>query len=107
MSSPGSPEASTASRPDTGPTPVVDNRNGHGLTEEEQLALVQQLRRQLTAKYRPDVMSQPSPIRLMARMVKEVESLALKQGVSREVLAREVVNRTIGDVNVRLITEKI
>jgi len=53
------------------------------------------------------VESVPSPIRVMARMVKEAEALARKAGVSQQIISREIVNRTIGDVNVRAITEKI
>ena len=43
----------------------------------------------------------------MARMITEVVAEARKAGISPTVMSREIVNRTIGDVNVRLITEKI
>ncbi len=81
--------------------------NGHGLSEEEQIALVRGLRKAAADQYRPDLKTVPSPIRVMARMVRDVQDEALKRGVSKQVLDREVVNRTIGDVNVRWITEKI
>lgn len=77
------------------------------LTEEEQVELIRRLRQEATVRCRHDFKVAASPIRTMARMVKEIQNQALKAGVSPEVLAREVVNRTIGDVNVRLITEKI
>lgn len=81
--------------------------NGYSASAEEQAAIVAEIRRKTVARYRPTVASLPSPIRVMARMVKEVEAEALKAGVSPQVVAKEVVNRTIGDVNVRMITERI
>lgn len=82
--------------------------NGHDpLSEEEQVEYVRRLRRETVARYREVFKSAPSPIRTMARMMNEVQTVARKAGISPEVLRRELVNRTIGDVNVRLITEKI
>ncbi len=77
------------------------------LSEEAQAALVVQLRKDAVARYRPQFKEAASPIRTMARMVNEVQAAARKAGISPQVLAREVVNRTIGDVNVRMITEKV
>jgi aspartate/methionine/tyrosine aminotransferase len=74
---------------------------------EAQADIVCRLRLEAVTRYRPGFKTVASPIRVMARMVREVEAEARKAGVSEEVLAREVVNRTIGDVNVRWITEKI
>ena len=82
--------------------------NGHDpLSEEEQVAFVRQLRREAVARTRELFKSAPSPIRTMARMMNDVQAAARKAGISPDVLARELVNRTIGDVNVRMITEKI
>lgn len=86
-------------------TPVTQDPNP--LTNDEQVALVRSLRKEAVARCRPNFEESSSPIRVMARMVRDVQSEALKAGVSKEVLHREVVNRTIGDVNVRWITEKI
>ncbi|MEO6456925.1 MAG: pyridoxal phosphate-dependent aminotransferase [Chloroflexia bacterium] len=86
---------------------VTDDVNRHSKSEEEQVALVRQLRSDAVTRYRPIFREAPSPIRIMARMVREVEAAALKAGISRQVIDREIVNRSIGDVNVRLITEKI
>jgi len=85
----------------------IPSQPGMPLSEEEQIEIVRGLRKEAVERYRPIFQATASPIRTMARMVKEVETAALKAGVSPRVLAREVVNRTIGDVNVRLITEKI
>ena len=65
------------------------------------------LRVETVEKLRPSFVTMQSPIRAMARMVREVQSVARKAGISPDVLAREVVDRTIGDVNVRYITEEI
>ena len=43
----------------------------------------------------------------MARMVKEATANARKAGISPRLIAQEIVDRTIGDVNVRMITENI
>src|SRR5207248_1338767 len=71
------------------------------------VAVVRGVRKEVAHRCRSTYTSEPSPIRVMARMVREAQEAALKAGVSREVLDREVVNRTIGDVNVRWITENI
>lgn len=89
-------------------TSVSGAQDGTGSSSvEEQTSIAQQLRRDAVARYRPLFMTAPSPIRVMARMVAEVQMAARKAGVSPQVLDREVANRTIGDVNVRMITEKI
>ncbi len=86
---------------------TTSNGNGNRHSVEEQTKLIMALRKKIVEKYRPIFASTASPIRMMARMVKEVQSEALKAGISPEILAHEVINRTIGDVNVRMITEKI
>src|SRR5688500_6322536 len=77
------------------------------MSEEEQSAAVRQMRIDAVTRYRPIFHEAASPIRVMARMVREVEAAALKAGISRSIIDREVINRSIGDVNVRLITEQI
>src|SRR5687768_3543230 len=86
---------------------VKDGTPRQPMTEEEQAEVVRQLRSEAVARYRPIFREAASPIRAMARMVREVEASALKAGISRQVIDREIVNRSIGDVNVRLITEQI
>ena len=75
--------------------------------EKEQIERMVQLRKEAVAKYRPIFETLPEKIRVMARMVREVQMKAREEGISPEIVAQEVANRTIGDVNVRLITEKI
>jgi len=75
------------------------------LSLSEQHAVVQKLRRQLLDRYRPVLQQGAGPIRVMARLVAELESRCREYGVSEEVMRAEIVNRTIGDVNLRLVTE--
>jgi len=75
------------------------------LSLSEQHAYIQQLRRQLLDRYRPVLQQGAGPIRVMARLVAELESRCREHGISEEVMQAEIVNRTIGDVNLRLITE--
>lgn len=77
------------------------------LNEEAQTAFVIELRKATAERYRQIFKVATSPIRIMARMMAEVTAAAREDGISEAVIARELVNRTIGDVNVRLITENI
>jgi aspartate/methionine/tyrosine aminotransferase len=90
----------------TSPTPAQASPNG-ALTEQEQVEYIRQLRRDAVERSRPLFKVSTSPIRTMARMMSDVVAEARKAGISPAVMSRELVNRTIGDVNVRLITEKI
>lgn len=69
--------------------------------EQETLA---GLRRTVCERFRPEVAAGAAPIRVMARMVQEVLGEARKQGLSEQVLASGVVNRTIGDVDLRRVS---
>jgi aspartate/methionine/tyrosine aminotransferase len=90
----------------TAPTPDLVSAGGR-TSEEEQVARVRRLRKEAVVKYRPIFETLAEKIRVMARMVREVQMRAREDGISDEVIASEIANRTIGDVNVRLITEKI
>ena len=72
---------------------------------EEQRALLHQLRRDLIARYRPHLQDGPGPIRVMARIVAELEQECRQRTISQEVITEEIVNRTIGDIDVRQIVE--
>lgn len=65
------------------------------------------LRARVVERVRPLLADSPSPIRAMARMVNEVLAEARQAGIPDAVVARMVVNRTIGDVDVRRITETV
>jgi hypothetical protein len=77
------------------------------LSEQAQVEFVRALRVQTADRYRPMFKTATAPIRVMARMMTEVTAEARRAGISPEVLSRELSNRTIGDVNVRMITENI
>ncbi len=72
---------------------------------QEQRRVLQQLRSELILRYRPHILEGPGPIRVMARIVDELESECRKRHIAEEVMRAEIVNRTIGDVNLRLVTE--
>src|SRR5712692_9031255 len=72
---------------------------------EEQRSILRQLRQQLPIRYRPIIQQGAGPIRVMARMVNELERRCRELNLSEEVIQSEIVNRTIGDVNLRLVTE--
>ena len=72
---------------------------------QEQHDTVRQLRQDLLLSYRPVIQQSPGPIRVMARMVGELEKQCRELNIAEEVLQSEIVNRTIGDVNLRRVTE--
>ncbi len=72
---------------------------------QEQHDTVRQLRQDLLLSYRPVIQQSPGPIRVMARMVGELEKQCRELNIAEEVIQSEIVNRTIGDVNLRRVTE--
>ncbi|MBE3561106.1 MAG: aminotransferase class I/II-fold pyridoxal phosphate-dependent enzyme [Ktedonobacteraceae bacterium] len=91
---------------------IHKNSTGHpipststALSLQEQRATLHQLRSELINHYRPLIMTGPGPIRIMARIVAELEQECRKRRIAEEVIKSEIVNRTIGDVNLRLVTE--
>ncbi len=75
------------------------------LSLQEQYQLLQQLRHELHLRYRPILQQGAGPIRVMARMVTELEQKCREQHISEEVIRNGIVNRTIGDVNLRKVVE--
>lgn len=71
----------------------------------EQYEQVHVFRKELVARYRPQIMQGPGPIRVMARLVAELQQLCREHAIDEEVIQASVVNRTIGDVDLRRITE--
>ena len=71
------------------------------------LERMRRLRAESVAEYRPLVANEPAPIRVQARMVSTLVAAAHQAGIPQDIIEHEVVNRTIGDVNVRLITEVV
>jgi aspartate aminotransferase len=67
-------------------------------------ALLASIRAEVCEQFRVEVRSGAAPIRVMARMVHEVEREALARGIPREVVSAGVVNRTIGDIDLRRVS---
>lgn len=74
-------------------------------TLEEQQSTLKTLRQQLVARYRPIIQQGSGPIRMMARMIAELEHECREYHLDEEVILAGIVNRTIGDVDLRRITE--
>src|SRR5436305_6145612 len=81
------------------------NSSNTSLSIREQHAKLRQLRHQLLPRYRPILQQGAGPIRVMARMVAELERHCRELNISEEVMQAEIVNRTIGDVDLRRVTE--
>jgi len=81
------------------------NSSLSSLSLQEQYQLLQQLRHELHLRYRPILQQGAGPIRVMARMVGELERTCRAQHISDEVIQDGIVNRTIGDVDLRKVVE--
>ena len=82
---------------DSSPTPTT--------SLDTQRAILRQLRSAILQRYRPHIQEGAGPIRVMARVVSELEQECRKLKIEEEIIRSEIVNRTIGDINLRLITE--
>ncbi len=80
--------------------------SAHSPQELEQRQQMAQLRHEATAQYRPLVASGAAPIRVMARMVAELQRQARQLGIPDALVRSEIANRTIGDVDLRAVTEQ-
>jgi len=65
---------------------------------------VAQLREEASAWARPQVGPGAAPIRVMARMVVNLVAQCRAEGIPESVISTEVVNRTIGDVDLRQVS---
>ena len=79
--------------------------SGNFFSFEKQRTLLHQIRQELIVHYRPILQQGAGPIRVMARLVNELESRCRELHISPEIIRSEITNRTIGDVNLRLVTE--
>src|SRR5205085_8079565 len=87
--------------------PVVSPNSSaiSSLSLQEQHTILRTLRKQLLIRYRPIIQQGAGPIRVMARMVAELERRCRELNISEEVMQTEIVNRTIGDVDLRRVIE--
>jgi aspartate/methionine/tyrosine aminotransferase len=75
------------------------------LSRDEQRAQLRALRSATLARYRPHIKEGAGPIRVMARIVNELEQKARQLHIAEDIRRTELVNRTIGDIDVRGIVE--
>ncbi|WIG59680.1 MAG: Aspartate aminotransferase [Ktedonobacterales bacterium] len=76
--------------------------NGHERTPDY-AALIARMRDEACERYKPQVRG-AAPIRVMARMVQELERTCIERGFPAEAIAAGIVNRTIGDVDLRHVS---
>jgi aspartate aminotransferase len=75
-------------------------------TGAETRAGIRLLREEYATREGLDPQAQFAPIRAMARMVAAAEAECAARGYDPQIVRQEIVNRTIGDVNVRKIEER-
>ncbi len=75
------------------------------LARFDYLTLLRGLRHDIIERYRPHLQEGPGPIRMMARIVAELEKECRERGIPEDIIKSQIVNRTIGDINLRLIAE--
>src|SRR5437762_567215 len=75
------------------------------LSRQEQRDLLRQLRSEILQRYRPHIQEGTGPIRVMARVVAELEQQCHQRHIADDIIRSEIVNRTIGDINLRGVTE--
>ncbi|GEM_PF-405826 len=84
--------------------PIEPHHNGVVKSSRQAHALIARLRDEASERARPLVKAGSAPIRVMARMVADLEATCREQGIPDELIASEVVNRTIGDVDLRKVS---
>lgn len=75
------------------------------LSLENQQQKLRQLRHDVLARHRPSLQGQTNALRAMAQIINELEQECRKNQISESVMRAEIVNRTVGDVNLRLVSE--
>lgn len=65
---------------------------------------VARMRREASERAQPLVASGAAPIRVMARMVNDVIAECRARNIPSDIVAEQVINRTIGDIDVRRIS---
>ena len=73
---------------------------------DEAVATLARLRDEAGERARPVVKAGVAPIRVMAQMVAQLEATCREQGIPAEAMRAGLVNRTIGDIDVRRITAR-
>ncbi len=72
---------------------------------ETQHNKLRQLRQAVLAHHRPLLQEKSHAIRTMAQIIKELEQACREHQITEIVMRAEIVDRTVGDVNLRMVTE--
>ena len=94
----------TRKKPPTSPPISISASPGDELAAAH--ATIARLRDEAGERARPAVKAGAAPIRVMASMVKELEAELRDLEIPASLIASEVVNRTIGDVDLRRVSPK-
>ncbi len=101
-----SPNASASLPQNPGLSSPVSPSEHAELSIDEARATIVRMRDDACVAARPLLDGGAAPIRVMARMVQDLEARCRELGIPRELAAREIVNRTIGDIDMRRITAR-
>jgi aspartate/methionine/tyrosine aminotransferase len=83
--------------------PSTTRRKG-GKSPIDLRAKIARMRDEASERARPAMKAGSAPIRVMAQMVADLQATCREQGMPEELIAGEVVNRTIGDVDLRKVS---
>src|SRR5690348_4486228 len=97
---------SAAAPPSPGASDTTDTFTSSDSATEAAREQIAQLRYDACEMARPRVRGGAAPIRVMARMVADLEAQCRELAVAPELASAEIINRTIGDVDVRRITAR-
>ncbi|GCE18760.1 hypothetical protein [Dictyobacter kobayashii] len=86
-------------------TSSMDSTIPSALSVDEQRTLLRELRSEILERYRPHIKEGAGPIRVMARIVAELEQTCRQHNIADDIIHTEVVNRTIGDIDLRQAVE--
>ncbi len=80
---------------------VVERATRQSKAYRQQIA---RMRQEASAKAQPMLTSGAAPIRVMALMVNDLIAQCRERGIPEDIINQEIVNRTIGDIDVRRIS---
>src|ERR1019366_10346448 len=86
-------------------SPEGQSSTFHHSSLEAQRQMLRQLRRDLLFRYQLQIQKELDSLSIMARLITELEQECRKYNIAETIIQSEIVNRTLGDINLRLITE--
>lgn len=97
-------KSSDLSAPDVASEHRAAQSDTSDTSEDDFRGVIARLRDAACARARPAVKAGAAPIRVMAHMVNDLISECRAAGIPEAIIASEVINRTIGDIDVRRIS---